>query len=198
MVKLVLATRNEDKIKEIKKILGSLPIEFLSLKQFPHLPKVIEDGKTFQENAVKKAKLVARFTGEVTLADDSGLEVGALNGVPGVYSSRFAGEGCTYVDNNRKLLELMRDIPEGKRKATFRCVLALVTPVGEIKTVEGKIEGKISRRILGKYGFGYDPVFIVPHYGKTFAQLGPRIKNRISHRAQALIKIKKVISKIVE
>jgi len=197
MLEIVLATRNEDKIKEIKKILVFLPVEFLSLKQFPHLPKINEDGKILKENALKKAKLVAKLTGKIALADDSGLEVEALNGAPGVFSSRFAGQGCTYAENNRKLLKLMKNVPSEKRNALFRCVLALATPFGKVKTVEGKIKGKISRRILGRYGFGYDPVFIVPSYGKTFAQLGPRIKNKISHRAQALFKIKKVISKMV-
>ena len=197
MLEIVLATRNEDKIKEIKKILDSLPVKFISLKEFLHLPKINEDGKTLKENAVKKARLVAQWTGKIALADDSGLEVEVLKGAPGVYSSRFAGEGCTYTDNNRKLLKLMKGLPEKERNALFCCVIALASPTGKVKTVEGKIKGKISRRILGKYGFGYDPVFLVPRYGKTFAQLGPKIKNKISHRAKALRKVKKLISELV-
>ncbi len=196
-LEVVLATRNEDKIKEIKKVLNGLPIKFYILKSFSWLPKINEDGKTLKENAIKKARTVASLTGKIALADDSGLEVKTLNGDPGVYSSRFAGEGCSYADNNRKLLKLMKNINEKKRNALFRCIIALAFPNGEIKTVEGKIKGSISKRILGRYGFGYDPVFLVPGYGKTFAQLGPKIKNRISHRAQALQKIRKVISEIV-
>lgn len=155
MLEIVLATRNKDKIKEIKEVLNSLPVKFVSLEGFPYLPKIIEDGRTLKENAVKKAKLVAKLTGKITLADDSGLEVRVLRGAPGVYSSRFAGEGCTYTDNNRKLLKLMRNVPKEKRDALFRCVIALATPFGKVKIREGKINGKISRKILGKYGFGY-------------------------------------------
>jgi len=196
MLEIVLATRNQDKIKEIKKILSSvLGTKFHSLDEFPQIPKIIEDGKSLKENAIKKAKLVAKLTGKTALADDSGLEVKALNGLPGVYSSRFAGEGCTYADNNHKLLRLMKGV--SSREALFRCVIALAFPKGKVKTVEGRIKGRISHKILGRHGFGYDPVFLVPEYGKTFAQLGPKIKNRISHRAQALFKIKKVISEMV-
>lgn len=197
-LEVVLATRNEDKIKEIKKVLNGPPIKFCTLKNFSWLLKINEDGKTLKENAIKKARTVACLTGKIALADDSGLEVKALNGAPGVYSSRFAGKGCSYADNNRKLLILMRRVNEKKRNALFRCVIALAFPNGKIKTVEGKIKGSISKRILGRYGFGYDPVFLVPKYGKTFAQLGPKIKNKISHRAQALQKIKKVISELVK
>lgn len=197
MIEIVLATRNKDKIKEIKKVLDSSVVKFISLEEFPHLPKIVEDGRTLKENAIKKARIVAKLTGKVALADDSGLEVEALKGAPGVYSSRFAGKGCTYADNNRKLLKLMRNLPQERRDALFRCVIALAFPEGKVKTVEGIIKGKISHRTIGRYGFGYDPVFIVSSYGKTFAQLGPEIKNKISHRALALRKIKKVITKML-
>ncbi len=194
MLEIVLATRNKDKIKEIKKILNSSSVELISLEKFPRLPEINEDGMTFKDNAIKKAKIVAELTGKIALADDSGLEVKALKGAPGVRSSRFSGEGSSYAENNRKLLKLMRNLPEEKRDALFRCVIAVSTPQGEVRTVEGKIKGKISKKNLGRYGFGYDPVFIVPGYGKTFAQLGMKIKNRISHRTLALRKIKKVIA----
>ncbi len=194
MLEIVLATRNKDKIKEIKKILNSSSVELISSEKFPYLPEINEDRMTFKDNAIKKAKIVAELTGKIALADDSGLEVKALKGAPGVRSSRFAGEGSTYAENNRKLLKLMRNLPEEKRDALFRCVIAVSTPQGEVRTVEGKIKGKIGKKNLGRCGFGYDPVFIVPGYGKTFAQLGMKIKNRISHRTLALIKMKKVIA----
>ncbi|MBM3239092.1 XTP/dITP diphosphatase [Candidatus Poribacteria bacterium] len=214
-MKLVVATNNPHKIKEIVSILRGQNVvclglmsdttrrridehkankyEILSLKDFPDAPVVTEDGSTFEENAVKKASIIARHTGLLTLADDSGLEVDALNGEPGVKSARFAGENATDEDRNRKLLNLLKDVPESKRSARFKCAMALSDPQGNTHIVLGVCEGSIAFEPRGNTGFGYDPVFIVPCYRKTFAELGPEIKNRISHRAIALQKIKKLL-----
>ena len=195
-MELVLATNNFDKVREIKKILRGLKIKIMTLKDFPPMPEVVENGRTFRANAVKKATVISRKTGRMALADDSGLVVGALKGKPGVRSSRFAGEDCTYADNNRKLLRLMKDMRPGKRKARFTCIVALAGSKGPVKTVTGICKGRISAEIKGTEGFGYDTVFIPEGYGKTFAELGMKTKNRISHRAKALRKVKKVLSKL--
>jgi XTP/dITP diphosphohydrolase len=191
-MKLVVATNNLNKVKEIAVILKRQNYEILSLRDFPGVPVVIEDGSSFEENAVKKASIIAEHTGLLTLADDSGLEVDALNGEPGVKSARFAGENATDEDRNHKLLNLLKDVPESRRSARFKCAMALSTPQGDTKVVLGVCEGSIAFEPRGNTGFGYDPVFFVPCYGKTFAELGPDIKNRISHRAIAIQKIKKL------
>lgn len=192
-MEIVLATNNFDKVKEMKKILKGPKLRFLTLKNFPNLPKVRENGKTLKENAIKKARIIAFRTGRIVLADDSGLEVKALNGKPGVRSSRFAGINCTYADNNKKLLGLMKKVPSNKRQARFICVIAIARPDRKVKTVTGVCKGKISMRVLGKHGFGYDPVFVPDGYRKTFAELGLKIKNKISHRAKALLKARKIL-----
>lgn len=197
MIELVLATKNKDKIKEIKHILKGLKIKILSIEDYPDLPEVHEDGETLKDNAIKKAVTIAKFTGKWALADDTGLEVAALDGAPGVYSARFAGPGCKYVDNNIKLLKLLGNLPKSKRQAQFKCVIALAEPRGTASTVLGVINGYIGFEMKGKNGFGYDPVFVVPEYGKTFAQLGLSTKNKISHRGKALEKMKKVIKKMI-
>lgn len=184
--KLVVATRNPDKVREIKAMLGEEEIEILSLLDFPHLSEIKEEGKTFRENAIAKAQKVAELTGCLSLADDSGLEVYALGGAPGVRSARFSGAKVDYKANNRKLLKLMAHLPEGKRGACFRCVVALAWPAGQVQVVEGTYQGRISFAPRGKSGFGYDPVFIDPVSGKTFAELSPEEKNKISHRAIAI------------
>ena len=189
-MKLVVATNNPHKIKEILTILKGQNYEILSLPDFPDVPMVTEDGSTFAENAVKKASIIAKHTGLLALADDSGLEVDVLNGEPGVKSARFAGENATDEDRNRKLLNLLRDVPESKRNARFKCAVALSNPQGDTHLVLGICEGSIAFEPRGNTGFGYDPVFVVPCYGKTFAELGPDIKNRISHRAIALQKLR--------
>lgn len=196
-MEIVLATRNRDKVKEMKVLLQDLPVEIYTLSDFPNFPPVEEDGKTLEENALKKARLAAQFTGKLALADDSGLEVEALNGAPGVYSSRFAGEEATYLQNNLKLLKLLKGVPAPRRGARFRCVVALAKPSGEAKTVEGIVEGRIATELRGGTGFGYDPLFILPAYEKTFAELGLRVKNRISHRARALLLAKEIIRKML-
>jgi XTP/dITP diphosphohydrolase len=197
-MKLILATRNQHKIKEIKKILSehnglNNKIEILTLRDFPDVPEVEETGKTMEENAVLKAKSVFNVTGIPALADDSGLEVDALDGAPGVMSARFAGPGCSYKDNNLKLLNLMEGIPEEKRGATFRCVVALVVNLDDIRILEGKVRGVITQNEIGGNGFGYDPVFFYPESGETFAQLEPDEKNKISHRGIAFRKAEELI-----
>jgi len=193
MLEIVLATRNRDKIKEIKKLLNSINARLVSLEDFPGCPEVAEDGETLEENAKKKALVVSQYTKKLSLAEDTGLEVEALGGAPGIHSARFAGDNATYGDNNRKLLKLMEKLPIEKRKAKFRCAAVLAKPDGGVVTCEGVCEGMIAFEMKGESGFGYDPVFLVLSYGKTFAELGEKIKNRISHRAQAFAKIKKII-----
>ncbi len=187
---VVIATRNPGKFREIKAILSSLPLKFLSLEDFPDLPEVVEDGATFAENAGKKARTIADFTGRLAIADDSGLVVDALQGRPGVFSSRYAGENATDRERCQKLLEEMASIPEGKRQARFMCAMAVALPRGRMEVVEGECRGRVTSAPRGKRGFGYDPIFFVPQFGKTMAELEPEEKNRISHRARALEKLK--------
>jgi len=196
-MELVLATKNRDKIKEIEHLLRGLKIKILSIEDYPDLPEVHEAGETLRDNAIKKAVTIAAYTGKWALADDTGLAVAALDGAPGVYSARFAGPGCKYIDNNKKLLKLLSDLPINKRKAQFKCVIALSDPRGKAHAVSGVINGYIGTKMKGERGFGYDPVFVVPEYGKTFAQLGLKTKNQISHRGKALEKMKKVIKKMI-
>ncbi len=192
-MKLLLATRNRDKLEEIEALLGGLGLVFLSLLDFPQFPEVVEDGETFEENAIKKAKGAFIHFHVTCLADDSGLEVEELGGAPGVYSSRFAGEGASYQDNNSKLLQLLKGVPLEKRLARFRCVVALVESTGEVFTFEGISKGHIALEPRGDSGFGYDPLFVVPELGMTFAQLGQEKKNQISHRARALAKVREYL-----
>ncbi len=194
---VVLATRNKDKIREIKQILRGLNIDVLTLDQFPDVPEVIEDGETIEANALKKAKAVSDATQLVTLADDTGLEVDYLNGQPGVYSSRFAGERATYDDNCKKLLGLMKGVANEQRTARFRCVMAIVGP-GIEKLVERTCEGFIINKKRGKQGFGYDPVFYVPDYDQTFAEMSLTLKNKISHRGRALKQARKILQQMIE
>ena len=193
---IVLATRNPGKIEEIREALSGLDIAFRTLSDFPDLPEIREDGTTFRENAEKKALTVARATGLPALADDSGLEVDALGGAPGVRSARFAGEGADDRSNNRKLLDLLRGVPPERRTARFRCVLALAFPDGRVYTVEGTCEGRIVEDPAGEGGFGYDPLFLIPEEGRTFAQMTREEKNRISHRGRALSKLREVLPRI--
>ncbi|MEK6645433.1 MAG: XTP/dITP diphosphatase [Candidatus Firestonebacteria bacterium] len=193
MNELILATRNKNKVKEIKNLLKGIKVKIFTVDDFPFLPEVVENGKTLTENAIKKAKTIAKKIHKIALADDSGLEVSMLGGAPGVYSARFSGKGCTYADNNNKLLKLMKNVPINKRNAKFVCVVALAFPDEKIITVEGICKGKIADSSKGKQGFGYDPVFIPKGYNKTYAQLGLKTKNKISHRSLALEKIKKIL-----
>lgn len=190
---IVLATRNKHKISEIRDILKGLDVKITSLAEYPDMPEVVEDGDTLEHNASKKAREIALHLGKWALADDTGLEVAYLNGEPGVYSARWAGPGCNYLDNNRKMLEKMKGVPAGKRHAEFRTVIALSDPSGKVSTVDGSISGVIAEKMAGTNGFGYDPVFIEPASGKTFAEMTASEKNAVSHRAKALVKARELI-----
>jgi len=201
MLKIVIATKNAGKISEIQSIINNSDlknmVETETLLYYPGIPEIVEDGNTFSENAAKKARTVAKFTGHIAVADDSGLEVDALNGAPGVYSARFAGEGATDADNITKLMELLKGTPPEKRGARFVCAIAIATPAGDVSLAEGECSGFIAEEARGTSGFGYDPVFTVPQYEKTFAELGSDIKNRISHRAAALGKLYHILEEVV-
>jgi len=188
-----VATGNRHKVEEIRAMLADLPVAVRSLAEFPGAPEVVEDGRTYRENALKKAWSAAKFTGKPALADDTGLEVEALEGRPGLYAARFAGEGCTFADNIKKLLRLLEGVPPQRRGARFVCVLALVGPGGREQVVEGELHGLITEAPVGCGGFGYDPVFYVPEIGKTLAELTPGEKNRISHRGRALAKVREIV-----
>ncbi|HBT20374.1 MAG TPA: non-canonical purine NTP pyrophosphatase [Peptococcaceae bacterium] len=198
MRKLVIASRNKGKISELKELLKEYNFEILSLDDYPEIPEIKETGKSFKENALIKARIAAQETGCLALADDSGLEVDALGGAPGIYSSRFAGPNKDDEANNKKLLELLEGVPFDKRTARFRCVVAAVDPQGIEITTEGVCEGKIGFEPKGSFGFGYDPIFIVDGYGLTMAELKPEIKNRISHRAKAFKKIAAVLKGLLD
>jgi len=188
------ATKNRGKVAEIGAILRGLPIKLVTLDDFPEIDAAAEDGLTFEENATKKAMQVWRATRLTSIADDSGLEVDALDGAPGIFSARFAGEPPSYEANNAKLLGLLRDVPPGMRTARFVCAAALVTPEGHLTLERGKWEGVIADRPRGKGGFGYDPVFYLPDRKQTVAELGEDVKNAISHRAQAFAAIRRLLS----
>jgi XTP/dITP diphosphohydrolase len=191
---LVIATSNEHKFKEICSILHEPGIKFLSLRDFPEIPAIEETGDSFQSNALLKARTVYTHTTIVTLADDSGLEVDALQGAPGIYSARYAGYDRNYAANNRKLLEVMENITDDRRGAQFRCVVAIVGP-GTEEIVEGIVRGKIGHQPRGTAGFGYDPLFIPEGFTETYAEMGEELKNRISHRSQAFNKARVYLEK---
>jgi len=211
-MKIVLATHNQHKVQEIKKILLDLPIELLSLDNFPEIGEIVEDGATLEENAVKKAKFVfdsiqnsaisrqrsaISYQNFLALADDTGLEVDALGGKPGVYSARYAGEKATYHDNNEKLLRELNDVPFQKRTAKFRCVISIIGN-GIDKIAAGEVQGKILTEVRGKNGFGYDPLFQPDGYELSYAEMETELKNKLSHRARALEVAKKILTKIAQ
>lgn len=184
---LVIATENKHKGEEIASILREeMKIDVRTLADFPGVKLPPETGLTYRENAVQKALAAANATGHWSMGDDSGLEVEALGGAPGLYSARFAGEGVTYAENRKKLLDLLGDLPDDQRRARFICTIAVVNPDGKVEVVEGRCEGRITRHDVGSGGFGYDPIFFLPTHNKTFAELSPEEKNRISHRGQAV------------
>lgn len=187
-MKILLATQNEGKVRELEELLADEDIKVISLKDIPDWEEVEETGSTFTENAALKARVGAQKSGLISLADDSGLEVDALSGAPGVYSARFAGEPKDDERNIDKLLTLLENVPEEDRIARFRCALVVATPHGEEYCTEGTVEGKILRQRRGKGGFGYDPIFFVPDFGRTMAELSLAQKNKLSHRAQAFSK----------
>jgi XTP/dITP diphosphohydrolase len=193
---LVLATRNPDKREELAALLGDLGIKIRTLADFPDAPEVVEDGDTCRANAVKKAIAIARHTGLPAVADDTGLEVEALDGRPGVHAARYAGERATYEDNWRKLIRELDGVPRQRRRARFITAAAVATPSGNVEVAEGILEGVIAEAPAGTQGFGYDPIFVVPQLGKTLAQLAPGEKNRISHRARAFSKVREILLKL--
>ncbi|MBD3403963.1 XTP/dITP diphosphatase [candidate division GN15 bacterium] len=192
-MQLVLATNNKDKIREIKEVLEDLPVTIYTRDDFTDFPDPEENGRTLEENAIIKARAIREFCDMPALADDSGLEVDALDGAPGVYSSRFAGEGCTYDDNNRKLLYELKGVPEKKRTARFRCVIAIAWADGSVETVEGRADGLIAEQTAGRQGFGYDPVFYYPPSKKRFSEMTLDEKNEVSHRGLALEKARELL-----
>ena len=191
--KIIFATSNEGKMKEIRMILADLNREVLSLKEAGIQADIVEDGKTFEENALIKARTVHKLTGALVLADDSGLEVDYLGGEPGVYSARYMGEDTSYDIKNRSIIDGLDQAVGTQRSARFVCAIAAVFPDGEEAVTLGTIEGEIAREPKGDGGFGYDPIFFVPEFGATTAQLTPKQKNQVSHRAKALKEMKEVI-----
>lgn len=190
---VVLATRNRHKAEELVALLGDLGIMIHTLDEFPDAPDVVEDGDTCEANAVKKARVIAEFTGLLAVADDTGLEVDALGGRPGVYAARYAGENATYEDNCQKLLRELTGVPREQRTARFLTVAAIALPSDGIRVAQGTLDGVIAEEAAGTLGFGYDPVFLIPELGKTLAQLPTDQKNTISHRAKAFIQVKDLL-----
>ena len=190
---LVLATRNRHKGEELAALLGGLGITIRTLDEFTDAPEVVEDGDTCEANAIKKARAIAEFTGLPAVADDTGLEVDALGGRPGVYAARYAGEDATYEDNCRKLLLELTGVPRERRTARFLTVAAIALPSAGVRVAQGMLDGVIAEEASGTLGFGYDPVFLIPELGKTLAQLSADEKNRVSHRAKAFTQAKDLL-----
>lgn len=195
MISLVVATRNRGKLKEIQAFLDGLVENISCSADFENFPDTVEDGATFEQNALKKAREAMRFTGLPALADDSGLVVDALDGRPGVHSARFAGAGADDAANNRKLLEELEGVPASSRQCAFVCSMALVTPEGCEQTFTGRVGGRILNEGRGNGGFGYDPLFLVDDFDRTMAELTIEEKNKISHRGQSLIQFREYLQK---
>ncbi len=206
MKELLVATRNKKKLEEIRDLLKDLDFKITSLDDYPGLPIIEEDGKTFAQNAIKKAVTIALATKKLTMGEDSGLEVRALKNMPGVYSARFAGIGkvgeagkasgnATDEQNNAKILKELKGVPLKKRHARYRCFVALADGKRLIDVVAGSCEGVIDVKLKGKNGFGYDPLFLIPKFKKTFGELDASVKAKMSHRAKALKKFKRLIKK---
>lgn len=195
MKKLVVATKNDKKLHELRRYLKTVNADVVSLKEFPKAPKIIENKSTFKENAAKKALVVSRFVKGLAIADDSGLCVKALGGSPGVKSARFAGGAKNDKANNRKVLDLLGGLPLSRRTAKFICAVAIADNGKIVKLIEENCKGLIAFEKKGRYGFGYDPIFLIPKYRKTFGQLGLKAKDRMSHRAKALKKARAFLKK---
>ena len=191
MPRIIFATGNVGKMKEIREILSDLPYEVVSMKEAGVTAEIVEDGTTFEENAMIKAKTIAELTGEIAMADDSGLEVDYLDKAPGIYSARFLGEDTSYDIKNKYLIDQLDGVEGSDRSARFVCAIACVWPDGKSKVCRATIEGELAKAPAGENGFGYDPIFYVPQYGKTTAELSMEEKNEISHRAKALREMKK-------
>lgn len=196
MTRLVIASRNKGKVTEYRRLLADLPFEVLSLADFPALPEIEEHGRTFAENALLKAETVSRLTGELALADDSGLEADALDGRPGLYSARYSGPGATDEQNNLKLLAELSGLPDSQRTARFRAAIAIAGPGLTPRLAEGFCSGTIAHSPRGTSGFGYDPLFFVPEAGKTFAEMDGSEKNRYSHRARAFAAAREILRRL--
>ena len=186
MKKIIFATTNQGKVREVKMMMEDFGVDFVTMKDAGIDIDIVEDGKTFEENAIIKAKTIMEATGEIALADDSGLEVDYLDGAPGIYSARFLGEDTPYDEKNKYIIEKLKDAKGKERSARFVCAMAVAFPNGEIETCRGTIEGLIGYEQKGKNGFGYDPIFYLPEKGCTTAGLSPEDKNEISHRGRAL------------
>lgn len=194
MKRMIFATENENKMVEIREILGDLPLEILSMKQAGIAADIVEDGKTFEENALIKAREVCKLAGEMVMADDSGLEIDYLNGEPGIYSARYMGEDTSYEIKNRNIIERLSQARGSERSARFVCNIAAVLPDGRVLHTEETMEGLIAGEPAGEGGFGYDPILYLPQYGVTSAQLTMEQKNEISHRGKALRAMKALLS----
>lgn len=195
MRRLIFATGNEHKMVEIREILGELPVEILSMKDVGIKADIVENGNTFEENALIKAKEVCKLAGEMVLADDSGLEIDYLNGEPGIYSARYMGEDTSYRIKNQNLIDRLEGVPDEKRTARFVCAIAAAFPDGRSFVVRGTIEGIIGYEERGTNGFGYDPIFYLPERGVSTAEIPPEEKNSISHRGDALRKMKELLER---
>lgn len=195
MTELVIATKNVKKLHELKRYLKDVKADIISLKDFEKVPRIVENGDTFKKNAVKKALVVSRFTKGLVLADDSGLVVKSLGGSPGVRSSRFAGPRKSDKDNNRKLLALLEGVPLVRRQARFICAVAIADKGRIVRLIEEDCKGLVNFEAKGRYGFGYDPVFLIPKYKKTFGQLGLKVKDKMSHRSKALKKAREFLER---
>jgi len=196
-MEIIVATKNKGKLIEIRDLLKDLRVDVSSLEDYPDIPEIVEDKDSFLENSRKKSSVVTKATGKWSLADDSGLVVDALNGAPGIRSARYAGKQGDHAANNRKLLEEMREVPDGKRRARFVCAMVITSPDGTQWDIEESCEGEILRELKGSGGFGYDPLFFIPDKGFTMAELPLNEKNKISHRGKALRHMKEIIKKAV-
>lgn len=197
MKRIIFATSNEGKMREIRMILSDLDVEVVSLKEAGILVDIEENGNTFEENAIIKAKAIMQISGEIVFSDDSGLEVDYMGKAPGVYSARFLGEDTSYDIKNQYIIDQLKDAKEEERTARFVCAIACAFPDGRIVTKRGTIEGVIAHEISGANGFGYDPIFYLPEYGCTTAELSPEQKNEISHRGKALKAMRDVIAELL-
>ncbi len=198
MLELLIATKNQGKLREIRDLLKDLDIKITSLADYPNCPEIVEDGKTFAQNALKKAATIAMYKQKLVMGEDSGLEVKALGNRPGIYSARYSGAKATDRKNNLKLLRELKKVPLKKRQARYRCCAALVDAKGIVDVVSGSCSGIITTKHYGQNGFGYDPLFLIPKYGQTFGQLPLEVKAKMSHRAKALKKLRKALLKYLQ
>lgn len=193
MKRIIFATTNKDKVREVKMMLEGFDVELCTMKEAGVDVDIVEDGTTFEENAIIKAKTIMEMTGEIALADDSGLEVDYMDGAPGIYSARFLGEDTSYDVKNNYIIDKLKDAKGSERSARFVCAMAVAFPNGDIETCRGTIEGVIAYEQKGTNGFGYDPIVYVPEYEMTTGEMAPELKNSISHRGKALEQMKEVL-----